>query len=99
MSEQFRPQPENPKQNAPEVGAGPLGLPPPRPEQTPQGGGGQSPEFDLRGQGEEVGARKKARYDRMIETRIRNEILTPEERAQKQEEKQREYRRHYVQTN
>src|SRR5687767_4777320 len=31
MTEQFRPQPENPKQNAPEAGAGPLGLPPPSP--------------------------------------------------------------------
>ena len=32
MTEQFRPQPENPKQNASEAGAGPLGLPPPSPE-------------------------------------------------------------------
>jgi hypothetical protein len=37
MTEQFRPQPENPKQKAPEAGAGPLGLPPPpAPEQAPQ---------------------------------------------------------------
>jgi len=37
MKERFRPQPEKPKHNAPESGAGPLGLPPPSPEQTPQG--------------------------------------------------------------
>jgi hypothetical protein len=34
MKEEFRPQPENPKQNAPEAGAGPIGLPPPDLEQT-----------------------------------------------------------------
>ena len=44
MNERFRPQPENPKQHAPEAGAGPLGLPPPGPEQQPQGGGIKSPE-------------------------------------------------------
>ena len=33
MAEQFRPYPENPKQLAPEAGAGPIGLPPPSPEQ------------------------------------------------------------------
>src|SRR5688572_24558603 len=32
----FRPQPENPKNNAPEAGAGPLGIPPPDPEHLPQ---------------------------------------------------------------
>jgi hypothetical protein len=35
MKERFHPQPENPKQNAPEAGAGPLGLPPPSPEGQP----------------------------------------------------------------
>jgi hypothetical protein len=44
MKERFRPQPENPKQNAPESGAGSLGIPPPEPEQKPQGGDGKSPE-------------------------------------------------------
>jgi hypothetical protein len=44
MKEKFGQQPENPKQHAPEAGAGPLGLPPPDPEQAPQGGGSQSPE-------------------------------------------------------
>jgi hypothetical protein len=35
MTEGFRSQPENPKQHAPEAGAGPLGIPPPPgPEQT-----------------------------------------------------------------
>src|SRR5688500_10895197 len=39
MKENFHPQPENPKQHAPEAGAGSLGLPPPNPEQTnPQQG-------------------------------------------------------------
>jgi hypothetical protein len=32
MTEQFCPHPENPKQHAPEAGAGSLGLPPPNPE-------------------------------------------------------------------
>jgi hypothetical protein len=41
MTEQFRPHPENPKQNRPEAGAG---LPPLDPEQAPQGGGSTSPE-------------------------------------------------------
>jgi hypothetical protein len=41
--ENFRPQSENPKQNAPEAGAGPLGLPPPGPEQA-QWEGSKSPE-------------------------------------------------------
>jgi hypothetical protein len=44
MTEQFRPQPENPKQHAPEAGAGSLGLPPPGSEQSPQGEGSKSPE-------------------------------------------------------
>jgi hypothetical protein len=44
MTEQFRPHPDNPKQKAPEAGAGPIGLPPPDPEQAPQGGGTTSPE-------------------------------------------------------
>jgi hypothetical protein len=44
MKEQFRPQPENPKQHTPEAGAGPLGIPPPTPEHSPQGGGSTSPE-------------------------------------------------------
>src|SRR5687768_7413128 len=35
MTEQFRSQPENPKQNRPEAGAGPLGVSPPDPEQQP----------------------------------------------------------------
>jgi hypothetical protein len=54
MKEQFRPQPENPKQDTPEAGAGTIGLPPPpAPEQTPQSGTSKSPEFDLRRQAEE----------------------------------------------
>jgi hypothetical protein len=48
MAENFRPHPENPKQHAPEAGAGPLGLPPPDPEQQPQGEGSQSPERQAR---------------------------------------------------
>jgi hypothetical protein len=44
MKENFHPQPENPKQHVPEAGAGPLGLPPPSPEQTAQGEGSKSPE-------------------------------------------------------
>src|SRR5688500_16730834 len=45
MKERFCPQPENPKQKAPEAGAGPLGLPPPPgPEQSPQDGGSRNPE-------------------------------------------------------
>ena len=44
MKEKFRPQPENPKHNAPEPGAGPLGIPPPDPEQTAQGGGSKRTE-------------------------------------------------------
>jgi hypothetical protein len=49
MSEKYRPQPEKPKQNAPEPGTGPLGKPPPPgSEQTPQGGGGKSPETPRR---------------------------------------------------
>jgi hypothetical protein len=44
MTERFRPHPENPKQHAPEAGAGPLGLPPPGSEQSPQGEGSKSPE-------------------------------------------------------
>jgi hypothetical protein len=51
MKESFRPQPENPKNNAPEagVGAGPLGLPPPSPERQPiiGQGEGQAEPFDL----------------------------------------------------
>jgi hypothetical protein len=43
MKENFRQQPENPKQHAPEAGAGPLGLLPPDPEQ--QGGGVNKPEL------------------------------------------------------
>jgi hypothetical protein len=35
MKERFRPQPENQKNNAPEAGAGPIGLPPPSPERQP----------------------------------------------------------------
>jgi hypothetical protein len=35
MKEQFRPQPENPKQLAPEAEAGPLGLSPPDLEESP----------------------------------------------------------------
>src|SRR5687767_10007678 len=43
--ERFGPHPENPKQHAPEAGAGrPLGLPPPEPDQQPQSGGDKSPE-------------------------------------------------------
>jgi len=42
--EKFRPQPENPQHNAPEAGAGPIGLPPPGPEHPPQAGGDKSPE-------------------------------------------------------
>ena len=56
MKEKFRPQPENPKHNAPEAGAGSLdslGLPPPGLEQQPQGGGSKSPELDLPRQAEE----------------------------------------------
>jgi hypothetical protein len=44
MKEQFGQQPENPKPNAFEAGAGPLGLPPPGSEQSPQGEGSKSPE-------------------------------------------------------
>jgi hypothetical protein len=44
MKEKFRPQPENPRHNAPEAGSGPLGISPPTPEQSPQGGGSTSPE-------------------------------------------------------
>ena len=44
MTENFRPHPENPKQHAPEAGAGPLGLPPPDPELTAQGGGSKRSE-------------------------------------------------------
>jgi hypothetical protein len=93
MTEKFRPQPENPKQHAPEAGAGPLGLPPPDSEQTPQGGGSKSPEFDLRGQGEEARTREKARIDKMLETRWNNRNLTPEERYQKMLESQNAYRK------
>ena len=40
-----RPIPEGElKQNAPEAGAGPLGIPPPTPDHSPQGGGSTSPE-------------------------------------------------------
>jgi hypothetical protein len=39
MPEKFRPHPENPKQNRPEEGAGPLGLPPP-PNPEPEPGAG-----------------------------------------------------------
>jgi hypothetical protein len=35
MTENFRPHPKNPKQKSPEVGAGPIGLPPPDPEHQP----------------------------------------------------------------
>jgi hypothetical protein len=45
MIEQFHPQPENPKQHAPEAGAGPLGLPPPPSPEQPQEGGSNTPEF------------------------------------------------------
>jgi hypothetical protein len=44
MKERFRSQPEDPKQHAPEAGAGPLGLPPPGPEQQ-QGGCVNKPEL------------------------------------------------------
>jgi hypothetical protein len=53
---EHQPQPNQPeqRQKSPEAGAGPLGLPPPTPDQTPQGGGSKSPELDIRGQAEEV---------------------------------------------
>jgi hypothetical protein len=46
MKEKFQPisESDKPKQNIPEAGAGPLGLPPPGSEQAPQGGGIKSPE-------------------------------------------------------
>jgi hypothetical protein len=44
MKENFRPHPENPKNIAPEAGAGPLGVSPPDSEQAPQGRGTKNPE-------------------------------------------------------
>ena len=55
MKERFRPQPENPRHNAPEATSRSLGkFPPLIPEQPPQGGGSKSPELDSSGQAKEV---------------------------------------------
>jgi hypothetical protein len=48
FKEQFRPQPENPKQHAPEAGSGSIGVSPPTPEHSPQGNGNKSPEREPR---------------------------------------------------
>jgi hypothetical protein len=45
MNERFRLQPEDPKQHAPEAGAGPIGLPPPGAEHVPQGERSKRPEI------------------------------------------------------
>src|SRR5687768_5491261 len=89
MAGKFCPQPENPKQHAPEAGAGTLGLPPPpAPEQLPQSGAPKSTEFDLRGQGEEAPPAQRGSES----TRVQHSGLPPqsEEVSRAEEARERE---------
>jgi hypothetical protein len=101
MTEQSRPQPDNPKQHAPEAGAGPLGLPPPSPEQTPQDGGSKSPERQPRPRivfnpRKETFEEYKKRYDLAWEQREIEQAKRRKEESDEQREERRKRNREYI---
>jgi hypothetical protein len=100
MTEQFRSHPENPKQKAPEAGAGPIGLPPPEPEQTLPGGDSSLPERQPRPRivfnpRKETFEEYKKRYDLAYEQREIEQAKRRKEESDEQREERRKRNREY----
>jgi hypothetical protein len=100
MTEQFRPQPENPKQHAPEAGAGPLGLPPPNPDLQPQGGDSKPTERQRQTRvvfnpHKETFEEYKKRYDLAWKKREIEQAKRRQEESDEQREKRRKYNTEY----